>query len=101
MPVCMLLTMSEFMLLNLSLCVAFYLGVATPYLRLSCKYFDQHFLCFITLQAQLQLVKFSKSPAEYSETLGLGLNQFYGLGLGLEAETPIIPVSDSVSILIL
>ena len=99
MPVCMLLTMSEFMLLNLSLCVAFYLGVATPYLRLSCKYFDQHFLCFITLQAQLQLVKFSKSPAEYSETLGLGLDQFYDLGLGLEAETQIISVSDSVSIL--
>ena len=36
---------------------------------------------------------------EYSETLGLGLDQFYGLGLGLEAETQIISVSDSVSIL--
>ena len=39
------------------------------------------------------------SQAEYSETLGLGLDQFYGLGLGLEAETQIISVSDSVSIL--
>ena len=39
--------------------------------------------------------------AEYSETLGLGLglDQFYGLRLGLEAETQIISVSDSVSIL--
>ena len=37
--------------------------------------------------------------AEYSKTLGLGLDQFYGLGLGLEAETQIISVSDSVSIL--
>ena len=37
--------------------------------------------------------------SEYSETLGLGLDQFYGLGLGLEAETQIISVSDSVSIL--
>ena len=38
---------------------------------------------------------------KYSETLGLslGLDQFYGLGLGLEAETQIISVSDSVSIL--
>ena len=35
------------------------------------------------------------------ETLGLGLSldQFYGPGLGLEAETKIISVSDSVSIL--
>ena len=37
------------------------------------------------------------SQAEYSETLGL--DQFYGLGLGLEAKTQIISVSDSVSIL--
>ena len=36
---------------------------------------------------------------EYSETLGIGLDQFYGLGLGLEAETQIVSVSDSVSIL--
>ena len=35
--------------------------------------------------------------ADYSETLGL--DQFYGLGLGLEAETHMISVSDSVSIL--
>ena len=37
--------------------------------------------------------------SEYSETLGVGLDQFFGLGLGLEAETQIISVSDSVSIL--
>ena len=37
------------------------------------------------------------SEPEYSETLGL--DQFYGLRLGLEAETQIISVSDSVSIL--
>ena len=34
--------------------------------------------------------------SEYSETLSLGLDQFYGLGLDLEAETQIISVSDSV-----
>ena len=34
---------------------------------------------------------------DYSKTLGL--NQFYGLGLGLEAETQMISVSDSVLIL--
>ena len=38
---------------------------------------------------------------EYRETLGigLGLDQFYGLGFGLEAETQIVSVSDSVLIL--
>ena len=35
--------------------------------------------------------------SEYSETLGL--DQFYGLGLGLEAETQLISFSDSFSIL--
>ena len=38
-----------------------------------------------------------KHSAEYSKTLGV--DQFHGLGLGLEAETQIISVSDSVSIL--
>ena len=36
---------------------------------------------------------------EYSDTLGISLDQFYGLELGLEAETQIISVSDSVLIL--
>ena len=37
--------------------------------------------------------------SEYSETLGLGVDQFYGFGLSLEAETQIISVSDTASIL--
>ena len=47
----------------------------------------------------LKVAKASLELPEYSETLGLGLNQFFGLGLGLENETQIISVSDSVSIL--
>ena len=35
----------------------------------------------------------------HSETFGLSLYQFYGLELGLELETQIISVSNSVSIL--
>ena len=52
----------------------------------------------MTFDRRRPLTKDELRP-EYSETLGLGLDQFYGLGLGLEAETQIISVSDSVSIL--
>ena len=56
--------------------------------------------CFCPALTKLALnLHINFCMSEYSETLGLRLDQFYGLGLGLEAETQILSVSDSVSIL--
>ena len=54
--------------------------------------------CFV-VEGKQAIIGKRKEGTEYSETLGLGLDQFYGIGLGLEAETQMISVSDSVSIL--
>ena len=55
----------------------------------------------VSLVSQSHVMGNFKYFPEYSETLSLclGLDQFFGLGLGLEAATQIISVSDSDSIL--
>ena len=68
--------------------------ILTGKLSLNLPYFFPYHKCNLSVNLTSCMC-----VAEYSETLGLGLDQFYGLGLGLENETQKISVLDLVSIL--